>query len=267
MRVAQMRWPEIGDKFSSRYGQKGTIGLILPPEDMPFTCEGISPDVIVNPNAIPSRMTIAQLLECVLGKACALRGQHGDGTPFRGTSAEAICDALEAEGFRRDGKETMYSGMTGELLDAQVFIGPTFYQRLKHMVRDKEHSRSRGPKSILVRQPLEGRSREGGLRFGEMERDALLAHGAPFFLNDRLCKSSDGEVFAVCRKCGRLATPAASERFGKVVDARPTCRGCDSHDVGTVMLPYAAKLLHQELEAMHIAMRIKTRPKLERARE
>ena len=262
VRIAQTRWPEIGDKFSSRHGQKGTIGLILPPEDMPFTQDGITPDVIVNPNALPSRMTIAQLMECVLGKACALAGRFGDGTPFRGTSAEDIASALEAQGFRKDGKEIMYSGITGEMMDCAVFIGPTYYQRLKHMVRDKEHSRARGPKSILVRQPLEGRSREGGLRFGEMERDALLGHGAPFLLSERMCTSSDGQVFPVCRKCGRLATPALSQRFGQVVDGRPYCKGCQSYEVGNVELPYATKLLIQELEAMHIAVRLRIAPKV-----
>ena len=226
---------------------------------MPFTNQGISPDCIVNVNAIPSRMTIGQLMECLLGKACSLKGARGDGTPFTGVSAETIADALEQEGFRRDGKEVMYSGFTGEPLESLVFIGPTFYQRLKHMVRDKEHSRARGPKSILVRQPLEGRSREGGLRFGEMERDTLLSHGAPFFLQDRLCLSSDGETFAVCRRCGKLALPGTSSRFGAVVDGRPRCKACESYDVGTVLLPYATKLLIQELEAMHVSVRLKTR--------
>lgn len=262
VRVAQIRRPEIGDKFSSRHGQKGTIGLILQQEDMPFTRDGISPDLIINPNCVPSRMTIAQLLESVLGKACAIRGQFGDGTPFRGTSAEHIADALEAEGFRRDGKEVMYSGITGEPCEAAVFTGLTYYQRLKHMVVDKIHSRARGPKSILVRQPLEGRSRCGGLRLGEMERDALLAHSGASVLQERLCVSSDATVVPICRRCGSIAIPATSERFGHVVESRPTCKRCQSTDVGHVMLPYACKLLSQELEAMHVGMRFATRKKM-----
>ena len=228
---------------------------------MPYNSQGICPDVIVNPNAIPSRMTIGQLMECLLGKVCALKGCFGDGTPFRGTSAEDIADELERQGFSRDGKEQLYSGFTGQPLDSKVFMGPTYCQRLRHMVRDKEHSRARGPRSILVRQPLEGRSRDGGLRLGEMERDALLAHGVPFMLNDRMCKNSDGQTFAVCEKCGRLAIPRLSDRFGEVVDRQPYCRTCESYDVGTIELPYATKLLHQELEAMHISMRFRIKPK------
>lgn len=171
VRTRITRIPEIGDKLSSRHGQKGVIGMTLRATDMPFTADGVIPDVIVNPHAIPSRMTIGQLMECLLGKVSCATGKVGDATPFREVSIEDIGDALEKEGFDRLGNEYLYNGTTGEKMAAKVFIGPVYYQRLKHMVSDKQHSRSRGPVQILTRQPVEGRAREGGLRFGEMERD------------------------------------------------------------------------------------------------
>lgn len=170
VRIRSTRIPEIGDKVASRHGQKGTIGLTLPQHDMPFTQEGIVPDIVINPHAIPSRMTIGQLIECLQGKVSALNGVRGDATPFDEMSVESISEKLRALGYDGMGNERMYNGMTGELLDAEIFIGPTYYQRLKHCVFDKIHSRSRGPVQILTRQPVEGRSRDGGLRFGEMER-------------------------------------------------------------------------------------------------
>ena len=173
VRTRKTRTPIIGDKLSSRHGQKGVIGMILPTEDMPFTKDGIVPDIIVNPHAIPSRMTIGQLMECLLGKLCAVEGCMGDATPFCGASIKEISSQLEKNGYDGLGEETMYNGMTGDKMQGKVFIGPTYYQRLKHMVSDKQHSRSRGPVQILTRQPVEGRAREGGLRFGEMERDCM----------------------------------------------------------------------------------------------
>lgn len=171
--VRQMRVPQIGDKFSSRHGQKGTCGMTYRHEDMPFTGEGIVPDIIINPHAIPSRMTVGQLIECLLGKVVATKGSKIRATPFTELSVDQIADELQSSGYERHGKEIMYDGMTGKQLHAKVFCGPTYYQRLKHMVDDKAHARSRGPMQILVRQPLEGRARDGGLRFGEMERDRL----------------------------------------------------------------------------------------------
>lgn len=171
VRVRSTRVPQMGDKFASRHGQKGTIGITYRQEDMPFTCEGITPDIIINPHAIPSRMTIGHLVECLLSKVSTLEGSEGDATPFTDVTVEAISEALKKHNYQQRGFEVMYNGHTGRKLAAQVFLGPTYYQRLKHMVDDKIHSRARGPVQILTRQPVEGRSRDGGLRFGEMERD------------------------------------------------------------------------------------------------
>jgi DNA-directed RNA polymerase II subunit RPB2 len=241
---------------SSRHGQKGVIGAILNAADMPVSAEGVVPDIIVNPHAIPSRMTIGQLMECLMGKLCAIHGQQGDATPFRGTSIEEISDRLEAYGYDRLGGETLYNGMTGEALPGKIFIGPTYYQRLKHMVLDKQHSRSRGPVQILTRQPVEGRAREGGLRFGEMERDCIISHGAANVLSERLFEQSDPFVATVCSKCGMLAQPVADKTLLR--QKRPFCRACNDHtSVQDVRMPYAFKLLLQELMAMNIAARLR----------
>lgn len=258
VRTRTTRTPIIGDKLSSRHGQKGVIGMILPAADMPLTEDGIVPDIIVNPHAIPSRMTIGQLMECLLGKLCTAQGEQGDGTPFRGTTINQISDELEKFGFDRLGGETMYNGMTGSKLKGRVFIGPTYYQRLKHMVMDKQHSRSRGPVQILTRQPVEGRAREGGLRFGEMERDCIISHGAANVLSERLFEQSDPFVATVCSKCGFLAQPTADKTLLR--QKRPLCRICNSGEaVHDVRMPYAFKLLIQELLAMNIAARLRVK--------
>lgn len=171
IRVRSTRIPEIGDKFASRHGQKGTIGITYRHEDMPFSAEGITPDLIINPHAIPSRMTIGHLVECLLSKLSTITGNEGDATPFSEVTVEAISTLLKQYGYHSRGLEVMYNGHTGRKLQAQVYLGPTYYQRLKHMVGDKIHARARGPVQILTRQPVEGRSRDGGLRFGEMERE------------------------------------------------------------------------------------------------
>jgi hypothetical protein len=189
----------------SRAAQKGTIGITLNATDMPFTKDGISPDIIVNPNAIPSRMTMGQLIECLVGKVSALEGHETDGTPYNDIDYEDIKNRLEKFGYERNGYEYLYNGMTGKKMKTQIFIGPTYYQRLKHMVSDKIHSRSRGPRTLLTRQPPEGRSREGGLRFGEMERDVMLAHGLSRFLKERLLETSDIYSTYVCDECGLFA--------------------------------------------------------------
>jgi len=189
VRVRSIRTPQIGDKFCSRHGQKGTCGMTYRSEDMPFTVEGINPDIIVNPHAIPSRMTIGHLVECLLGKVSATTGDEGDATPFTDVTVEAISDALHKCGYQRTANEVMYNGHTGRRLEAQIFLGPTYYQRLKHMVDDKIHSRARGPVQILTRQPVEGRSRDGGLRFGEMERDCMISHGAAQFFEGKIVRA------------------------------------------------------------------------------
>ena len=181
VKIRNYRKPVIGDKFSSRHGQKGTIGIILPEEDMPVSSNGIKPDIIINPHAIPSRMTIGQLKETLLGKVLLELGLYGDGTSFGNLTVERISEELLKHNYEKHGNEVMYNGMTGEQMETSIFMGPAFYQRLKHMVNDKQHARSNGPMVVLTRQPAEGRSRDGGLRFGEMERDCMISHGASSF--------------------------------------------------------------------------------------
>ena len=209
VRIRKTRTPIVGDKLSSRMGQKGVIGITLPQEDMPFTEDGIVPDIIVNPHAIPSRMTIGQLCECLLSILCTLTGERGDGTMFRNASLEYLCEQLQKHGYDRYGRRKLRNGFTGESFESDVFVGPTYYQRLRHMAADKYHARSRGPIHMLSRQPTEGRARDGGLRFGEMERDTLISHGSVEFLKDRLLDNSDPSVLTVCGDCGLPAHPAA----------------------------------------------------------
>jgi len=244
--IRTIRIPEVGDKFASRAAQKGTCGAVYRQEDMPWTMEGIVPDIIINPHCIPPRMTINQLLECVLGKSCCIDGTFGDSTPFTESSvniAETLCDRLHMNGYERTGKEVLYNGMTGEPM-GQFFIGPVYYQRLKHLVSDKMHARATGPVTTLTRQPLEGRSRDGGLRFGEMERDCMIAHGTSEFLLERLFKQSDPYSAPVCGKCGNFAT------------SKTECKSCKTDDVAQVKLPYVSKLLLQELNAMMLKTKI-----------
>ncbi|KAG6832563.1 DNA-dependent RNA polymerase II [Tricholoma furcatifolium] len=205
VRVRSTRIPQIGDKFASRHGQKGTIGITYRQDDMPFTAEGIVPDIIINPHAIPSRMTIGHLVECLLSKVATLIGNEGDATPFTDLTVESVSTFLRQKGYQSRGLEVMYHGRTGRKLQAQVYLGPTYYQRLKHMVDDKIHSRARGPVQILTRQPVEGRSRDGGLRFGEMERDCMISHGIAGFLKERLFEASDAYRLHVCDICGLTA--------------------------------------------------------------
>ena len=208
VRMRTTKIPQIGDKFASRHGQKGTIGITYRQEDMPFTSEGIVPDLIINPHAIPSRMTIAHLIECQLSKVSSLRGFEGDATPFTEVTVDSVSRLLREHGYQSRGFEVMYNGHTGRKLVAQVFLGPTYYQRLRHMVDDKIHARARGPVQILTRQPVEGRARDGGLRFGEMERDCMISHGASAFLKERLFEVSDAFRVHICDICG-LMTPVA----------------------------------------------------------
>jgi DNA-directed RNA polymerase II subunit RPB2 len=252
VRIRTVRKPVIGDKFSSRMGQKGTIGNIIPEENMPFTRDGLKPDIIINPHAIPSRMTIGQLKESILGKVLLQLGLFGDGTAFGGYEIKDICKELQNVGFESKGNEILYNGLTGEQLETSIFIGPTFYQRLKHMVKDKEHSRSIGPMVNLTRQPAEGRARDGGLRFGEMERDGIIAHGASRFTKGRLYDASDAFQVYVCKSCGMIAAYNDEKHIHH-------CSMCDNRvDFDYVELPYACKLLFQELITMNIAPRILT---------
>jgi DNA-directed RNA polymerase II subunit RPB2 len=251
-RLRTVRKPVIGDKFSSRHGQKGTIGNIIPECDMPFTSKGVKPDIIINPHAIPSRMTIGQLKETVLGKVLIELGLFGDGTSFGQFDVKDICKELINLGYEAHGNELLYNGLTGEQFECSVFMGPVFYQRLKHMVNDKAHSRSIGPMVNLTRQPAEGRSRDGGLRFGEMERDCMVSHGASRFTRERMYDVSDKYSVFVCKKCGLIAS------YNDNIHVHH-CRTCDNRvDFTYVEIPYACKLLFQELNTMNIAPRFIT---------
>ncbi len=252
VRTRVVRKPVIGDKFSSRHGQKGTVGNIIPECDMPYTENGVRPDIIINPHAIPSRMTIGQLKETVLGKVLVELGLFGDGTAFGDFEVKDICDLLLNAGYEAHGNELLYNGLTGEQVECSVFMGPVFYQRLKHMVNDKAHSRSIGPMVNLTRQPAEGRSRDGGLRFGEMERDCMVSHGASRFTRGRMYDASDKYSVYICRKCGLIASYNDKMHIH-------LCHTCGNRaDFAYVEIPYACKLLFQELNTMNIAPRLLT---------
>ena len=246
------RKPNIGDKFSSRHGQKGTIGIILPEEDMPFDENGLRPDIIINPHAIPSRMTIGQLKETLLGILLLELGLFGDGTSFNELPISYISKLLSKNGFESHGNKLLTNGFTGELLETETFIGPAFYQRLKHMVADKAHARSEGPMVILTRQPAEGRAREGGLRYGEMERDCMVSHGCSRFTKGRLYDSSDKFVVYACKQCGLFAIFNNKKGIHE-------CKTCGNRTAfARLNIPYAYKLLTQELISMNIAPRVIT---------
>ena len=259
IRMRELRTPEIGDKFSSRHGQKGTCGMLLEPEDMPQTASGIIPDIIINPHCIPSRMTIAQLMETLLGKIGCHTGCLGDGTPFnKKMTLDGLAKVLRDDlGLEPYGNEIMYNGHTGRQMETNIFMGPCFYQRLRHCAADKLHSRACGPLVMLTRQPAEGRAREGGLRFGEMERDCVAAHGIMEFTKERFMECSDGFKCYTCRKCGLLAIANPEANIWM-------CKGCqNTTEFASIQIPYAYKLLVQELETMNICSRIFTQGAIE----
>lgn len=243
--LRQTRRPEIGDKFSSRHGQKGVTGLIVQQEDLPFNDCGMSPDMVMNPHGFPSRMTVGKTMELLGSKAGVLAGKFHYGTAFGGSKLSDMQDELFQAGFNYVGKDVFYSGITGEMLRAYIYSGPVYYQKLKHMVQDKMHARARGPRAVLTRQPTQGRSREGGLRLGEMERDCLISYGASMLILERLMISSDAFDVDVCNVCGRLAYSS-------------WCHTCQSSaSVSKISMPYACKLLFQELMSMNVVPRLK----------
>ena len=274
VRIREERIPAIGDKMASRAGQKGTIGLVIPEEDMPFTADGIRPDLIINPHAIPSRMTIGQLVESLFGKACAMYGAYGDCTAFstKGANAETYGRMLTKIGYHSSGNQILYNGMTGEQIFSDIYIGPTYYMRLKHMVKDKINYRALGPRTALTRQTVQGRANDGGLRIGEMERDGILAHGASYFLTESYMVRGDEYYMAVCNKTGAIAVfnPSLNLFLSPFADGplkfNTTIEGKLVLDVFSVYgrsfsllrIPYSLKLLIQELQVMNIQMRIIT---------
>jgi len=286
VRIREERFPSIGDKFCSRCGQKGTCGLIIPEKDMPFTKDGIRPDIIINPHAIPTRMTIGQLIESLMGKACVLHGGFGNCTAYtnNGTKHESFGSVLTEYGFHSSGTEVLYNGMTGEQIKSDIYIGPTYYMRLKQMVKDKINYRSQGPRTQLTRQTVQGRANDGGLRVGEMERDGILGHGAAHFLNESLMVRGDEYYMAVCNKSGMIAIYNPTQNLfmspmvdgpiqfsGNLTDTSASSGGGAGaagasvihmtkfgRSFSIVRIPYCLKLLMQELIVMNVQMRIIT---------
>ncbi len=250
VRIRDMRLPEIGDKFASRHGQKGVVGLLAKAEDLPYTADGISPDVLINPHAFPSRMTVGMMMESITGKAAAIRGRKVDASAFVGEKVDEVKSVMKDAGFKYSGKEIMYDGRTGKQFPVEVFIGVVYYQKLHHMVADKIHARARGQVQMLTKQPTEGRARGGGLRFGEMERDCIIAYGASMILKDRLLDESDKSDIFVCERCGLVA-------YHDIKQRRFYCRVCDKKGkVSSVSVAYAFKLLLQEMSCLNIAPRL-----------
>ncbi|MBT3866101.1 DNA-directed RNA polymerase subunit B [Candidatus Woesearchaeota archaeon] len=253
IRVRHQRIPEIGDKFASRHGQKGVVGLIVPQQDMPFTVSGITPDVMFSPHSIPSRMTVSHLIEALAGKVGALDGKSIDATAFTGQTEADLRVQLQELGFREDGSERMVNGITGEEFEAKIFIGNMYYLRLKHMVGNKLHARAAGRIQLLTRQPIEGRAKGGGLRLGEMEKDCFVAHGASLLLKERF--DSDRTVVPICSACGLIGV---NDVFRK----KKFCHRCGGNvEINSIELSYAFKLLMDEIRAMGVLPNIKLKNK------
>jgi DNA-directed RNA polymerase II subunit RPB2 len=252
VRIRTERKPIIGDKFTSFHGQKGTVGITYKQKDMPFTEEGIIPDLIINPHAFPTRMSLGQMIETLCGKIATGTCNFIDGTPFSDYDVMKIPEHLIKLGFTPHGTETMYCGITGKKMEAKIFIGPTYYIRTRHMVMDKIHARATGPRQKLTKQPLEGRSRDGGLRIGEMERDAIISHGMSQFMKERFMETSDITKVHICDLCGRIVSKMIDKNYYQ-------CKGCNNTThISHVVIPYAAKLLFQELTSVNILPRIRT---------
>ncbi|MFB6213797.1 MAG: DNA-directed RNA polymerase subunit B [Candidatus Nanohaloarchaea archaeon] len=241
LKLRNYRIPELGDKFATRHGQKGVIGMTVPEANMPFTRQGITPDLILSTHAIPSRMTVSQIIEVLAGKVGALRGEAVDGTAFHNEDKDDLKEQLEELGFESTGKETMYDGVTGKELEAEILMGPGFYMKLDHQVGDKIHARARGPVTLLTKQPTEGRSQEGGLRLGEMEKDVFVGHGASLLLKERF--GADSSEIKVCENCGEIGVldRETNEQY---------CPNCDSGDLEDAEVPHAFLLLLNELKSM-----------------
>jgi len=275
VRILEQRIPTLGDKMASRAGQKGTVGMVVPECDMPFTSEGVRPDIIINPHAVPSRMTIGQLVESITGKACAMYGGFGDCTAFnnKGSKIGVFGEMLTKQGFHSNGNEILYNGMTGEQLETQIFMGPTYYMRLKHMVKDKVNYRALGPRTALTKQPVSGRANDGGLRIGEMERDTVISHGMNDFLRESMMERGDKSYMAVCNHTGMISiyNPSKGLFMSPMADGPLKYVGSlEGEDVrlehvtkygrnfSIVCIPYSFKLLIQELQTINAQVRIIT---------
>jgi DNA-directed RNA polymerase subunit B len=254
VKTRDLRIPELGDKFATSHGQKGIIGAIVPENDIPFTSKGIKPDVIFNPHSIPSRMTVGYLIELLAGKVGCISGKIMDGTGFSGQKITDLEDSLKQEGFRYDGKETFYNGITGKMMNAKIYVGNMYYLKLKYMVANKMHARASGKVTLLTRQPIEGRARGGALRLGEMEQQALVAHGASLLLKERY--DSDKVIIPICTKCGAVAIEDS-------VRNKVYCPMCNSQDVEPVEISYAFKLLVDEIQSLHIKTKFNMKNKYE----